>query len=59
MPSSYSGSSWQMLYPQKIPNLESGKSQKASLKMTDHISSEYESSHVAVIQKGPLTIQGL
>lgn len=47
-----------MLYPQKIPNLESGKSQKASLKMTD-ISSEYESSHVAVIQKGPLTIQGL
>lgn len=48
-----------MLYPQKIPNLESGKSQKASLKMTDHISSEYESSHVAVIQKGPLTIQGL
>lgn len=59
MPSSYSGSSWQMLYRPEIPNWESGKSQRASLKMTDYISSEYKSSPLTMVQKGPLNIQGL
>lgn len=42
MPSSYLGSSWQVLYSQKIPNLEARKSQEASLEMTDDVSSGYE-----------------
>ena len=40
MHSFYPGSSWQVIYPKKVPNLEFGKSQEASLKMIDYISSE-------------------
>lgn len=58
MPSSYLGSGWEVLYPQKIP-VEARKSQKASLKMTDDVSSGYEILLMSPWNEQTLTIQGL